>query len=148
MPLQLKRVLSLLVGLIIVFLVIRRLLIPDSFGKLGHYRANSLAENEAQVPKYIGSDDCHYCHETEALLLAEGLHSTIACETCHGPGHKHIESNEVSDIIKPSGRDFCGRCHEKNAARPDDIIKQVDISTHHIEENSCTNCHNAHEPWK
>lgn len=148
MPLQLRRILTLLISLILIFVVVRHFLVPESFGELGHYRSYSLIENAAHNPKYIGNSDCEVCHEAESSLINEGLHKTIKCETCHGPGADHIESNEADDIIKPQGREFCGQCHQKNAARPSNIIKQVDIMIHNVEESECTNCHNPHEPWK
>jgi len=147
MPKQLQRILLLLSILVIIFIGLRHYLIPESFGELGHYRANSLLDNEAHIPKYLGNDFCIDCHDSEASLLTIGKHSKIKCETCHGPGFKHVESNEKVDIILPSGRDFCGLCHSLNKARPINKVKQVDIKEHNIEETECINCHNPHEPW-
>lgn len=147
MPKQLERVLLLLISLVFIFLIIRHLLVPESFGELGHYRANSLLENEALEPKYVGNKYCVDCHEDQALLLLEGTHQNLKCETCHGPGFRHVESNENVDIILPVGREFCGKCHSLNAARSKSVVKQVIIREHNIEEKECVNCHNPHEPW-
>jgi len=41
----------------------------------------------------------------------------VACEACHGPGARHAETKEKSDIVRPDHIDkklafaICGRCH-------------------------------------
>jgi hypothetical protein len=57
-----------------------------------------------------------------------------------------VVSNEASDILKPTGREFCGRCHGKNAAKLPESVMQVDLTKHNIGKN-CTECHNPHQPW-
>jgi len=47
MPVQLKTLLPLFAVFILLFLVARHFLIPESFGKYGHYRANAIDEIEA-----------------------------------------------------------------------------------------------------
>ncbi len=147
MPIQLRRILLLLFSFVVLFLVARHFLVPESFGELGHYRANAIKEIAAGQPKYVGSEACKECHDDEAGLLATGPHKNMKCETCHGPGYKHVDSNEAADIIKPSGRDFCAKCHAKNPARSESNIKQVDVKEHNIDEDQCFNCHNPHDPW-
>lgn len=145
-PRHITRLIIVFAVFIAVFLVIRQLLIPESFGEYGHYRANSLIENEANEIHYAGHMACLDCHQDveDAKLL--DVHETINCEVCHGPGQKHVLSGDAADIQKPNGREFCGSCHAKNAARPTDAIFQVDLEEHNKGEN-CTECHNPHQPW-
>ena len=56
----------------------------------------------AQATGYVGDDTCITCHDAEGKALRETLHGKAqnsktpaakngqACETCHGPGQKHV----------------------------------------------------------
>jgi len=147
MPQQLKHLVIAFAIVIGLFLVARHFLIPDSFGETGHYRFKALEENASLEAKYMGEESCSDCHDDMASLKAEGLHDVLTCEACHGPGYLHVASGEAKDILVPSGREFCGKCHAMNVARPDDHIMQIDIKEHNI-ENNCVECHNPHEPWQ
>jgi hypothetical protein len=145
-PLHIKRLILVFVIFIALFLVARHFLVPESFGKYGHYRADALEENARLEIHYAGQQACFDCHQDIEDLKAQDVHSGIHCETCHGPGQKHVVSGEASDILKPSGREFCGNCHKKNAAKLKDAVFQVDLTKHNIGKN-CTECHNPHQPW-
>jgi hypothetical protein len=147
MPIQIKRHLVILVILIGLFLIIRQLLIPDSFGDLGHYRANSLSDNEKFEMHYAGEESCVECHEDMGELKESDLHNNLSCETCHGPGLTHVENPDSSNFILPEGRDFCGLCHDKNPARKSQAVIQVELKEHNPDK-SCTSCHNPHAPWE
>ena len=54
MPVQLKTLLPLFAVFIILFLIARHFLIPDSFGKYGHYRADTIDETAALPIFYAG----------------------------------------------------------------------------------------------
>ena len=54
MPPQIKRLLPLFALFIGLFLLVRHLLIPESFGEFGHYRGNSLGENADKPLHYAG----------------------------------------------------------------------------------------------
>lgn len=146
MPVQVKRLIIVFVVIIGLMLTIRYFLKPDSWGELGPYRSKAIKEIADQTPKYINKEDCAMCHDSIANLLADGEHKSINCQTCHGPGYKHIEEPDTSNIEKPHGREFCVRCHALNPARPSDIIKQVDAIEHNKGE-ICISCHNPHKPW-
>ncbi len=147
MPPQLKRPLILLGSIVIIFLVARYFIKPEGFGEKGFYRIQSLEENEQFEIKHIGSQACNECHDDMIALRDSGVHQTLNCEICHGPGYKHFETGEAKDIIIPDGRAFCAWCHSKNAARPEGIIVQVNLKEHNI-EYKCIDCHNPHAPWK
>ncbi len=148
MPPQLKTLLPLLAIFILLFLVARHFLIPESFGKYGYYRANSMDEVAALPAIYAGKAKCTECHEPEATKLDSDLHSGLTCEVCHGPGSQHVDDPENNKLIKSGTREFCGRCHSMNPARKTEVINQVDTKTHHIERENCIDCHNPHAVWE
>jgi hypothetical protein len=145
-PPQLTRLTIAFAIFISLCLLVRQLLVPDTFGQYGHYRGASLLDNASFEIHYAGHKACLECHQDIEDLKVQDVHSGINCEICHGPGQKHLGSGEAADIIKPSGREFCGRCHSKNAARAKSAIAQVNLAEHNTGKN-CTECHNPHQPW-
>ncbi|PIR17728.1 MAG: hypothetical protein COV46_02810 [Deltaproteobacteria bacterium CG11_big_fil_rev_8_21_14_0_20_49_13] len=144
MPPQIKRLAVLFAIFIGLFIVARYFLVPKSFGKYGHYRADSVEEVKALPMNYAGSSTCKTCHEDIYKLKASSKHATVACETCHGPAIKHAEDPMNIKPDKPKGRAFCGLCHTKNYARPKNM-PQIDLEKHN-EGMECYLCHNAHDP--
>ncbi|MBS3993219.1 MAG: hypothetical protein KGZ87_05845 [Bacteroidetes bacterium] len=137
-----------------VFMLIQDYLTPESFGKYGHYRANSLDDNKKIIPQFKGEDACASCHEdiyekkSETVSFDDDeyiLHSNLKCETCHSP---KIDARTECKIKPPkleSTRKMCGQCHSINASRKNKI-KMIDMSDHNTEKN-CVECHNPHNPW-
>lgn len=146
MPLYIKRLLIAFAVFILLFLVARHFLRPATFGQYGHFRGASLQENAARQVKHVGAQSCISCHDTIVKLKKSGLHTSLNCEACHGAAYEHVKSPKKCKLNKPKGREFCGICHQQNAARPKDLIKQVDLKKHNTESN-CVECHNPHEPW-
>ena len=146
MPTQVTRLVITFIVFVGLFLFVRHQIKPKSHGDIGHYRAKSLEENEQRDIWYAGTASCVECHEDIATGKADDLHKNISCESCHGPGSKHVESMEAADIEVPGGREFCGLCHNKNSSRPADVIKQVDLKEHNVDKD-CKDCHNPHKPW-
>jgi len=130
-----------------VFIVIRQLVIPDSFGELGHYRANSLEDNKARTRYYKGESECTSCHKGIYDLQFSDLHSEISCETCHPP-MVTAESECKLNTPKLKGTiAFCAQCHTKNVAREAIGFPNIDIKEHKGDQN-CIECHNPHAPWE
>lgn len=146
-PPQLTRLALAFAIFIALFLLLRNFLVPDTFGQYGHYRGASLADNTLPEIHYSGQQACFDCHQDVEDMKKQDVHAEIHCETCHEPGQKHVLSGDATDILKPSGREFCGRCHNINAARPKSAVSQIDVSKHNIDKN-CIECHNPHAPWK
>jgi hypothetical protein len=144
MPPQIKRLIPLFIIFITLFLVVRSLLIPDSFGQYGHYRGDALLENEAKEVVFADREDCVACHWDIQEILESDAHAHISCLTCHGPGQSHVEDPQIGNITRESSREFCGRCHDIHAARPAGVVVQVDVATHNI-EGVCIDCHNPHK---
>jgi NAD-dependent dihydropyrimidine dehydrogenase PreA subunit len=148
MPPQLKVLLPLFAIFIAIFLVIRSLLIPESFFEYGHYRGNSLIDNANKDLVFANKRTCIECHPDIYEKLLSDLHSGLSCIVCHGPGLEHSISPDSTNIVKKSGRAHCGRCHSINPARAKDAITQIDIAVHHIEKDNCIECHNPHQVWE
>ena len=145
-PPQVKRLLFFLVIFLTIFILIKRQMVPDTFGDYGHYRAASLQQNAEHDLAYAGRESCMECHQDIGELLEYDLHSEISCESCHNAGYLHSQDPEMVRIDIPTGREFCGLCHSQNAARPDGVVFQVDMQIHNPDKN-CIDCHNPHSPW-
>lgn len=145
MPVQLKTLIPLFALFIILFLIARHFLIPESFGEYGHYRADSIDEIAALPIHYAGKAVCMDCHVEEAEKLASDPHASLSCEVCHGPNAKHADDYEVVEfLVKDGSREFCGRCHSIDAARRLENIMQINIQEHYPEKEKCIDCHNPH----
>lgn len=135
-----------IIGVVLVgaLVVARHLLVPDTFGKYGHYRA-AAAEISRSIPMvYAGGQVCGECHEDIIETRAYSGHATLSCEICHGPAlaHANMETDELPP--KPHGRDYCARCHEYEAARPTGFPQILTVS--HNPGQPCRECHNPHDP--
>jgi hypothetical protein len=146
-PPQITRLALAFAIFISLFMVLRHFLVPDTFGKYGHYRAASLIDNARPEIHYAGQQACFKCHQDIEDKKSQDVHSDIHCETCHGPGQKHVTKSKTEKIFKPNGREFCGSCHSLNAAKLKSAVFQVDLEKHNIGKN-CIECHNPHQPWE
>jgi hypothetical protein len=146
-PPQIPRLLIAFGLFITLFLVLRHFLVPATFGVYGHYRAASLIDNAQPEIHYSGQEACFSCHQAIQDKKSQDVHSEIHCETCHGPGEKHVLSSRKEDILRPTGREFCGKCHSLNAAKLKSAVFQIDLTKHNVGRN-CIECHNPHQPWE
>ncbi len=105
-------------------------------------------DNASRNSVHASKEDCFLCHDDIQAIVENDSHAGLSCLICHGPGLEHVDNPEADNILKKSGREFCGKCHHLNAARSADIIIQVDINTHHTEKDNCIECHNPHEVWE
>jgi hypothetical protein len=70
--------------------------------------------------------ECLDCHTTglrtsydrqSRLWRTQFIDSGVACESCHGPGGRHSETQQISDIVNPSAIErqlslsVCAQCH-------------------------------------
>jgi len=142
MPPQIFRLILLTVGIIVSYIIARRLLTPASFGEYGFYRGEALAEHASHSPVFAGRKACLECHEEIQTKLSSGPHKTIGCETCHGVGSEHVENPDV--VLVKIGDNGCLRCHEFSPSRPA-WMKQIDAKDHY-RESKCVECHVSHQP--
>jgi hypothetical protein len=86
-----------------------------------HQRAEGPAqETESGLANVDWYDRCAGCHTTgynrEKRTFAE---ASVACESCHGPGAKHAETQRRDDIVNPAvlpeqlGVFVCAQCHAR-----------------------------------
>ncbi|NQV02015.1 MAG: hypothetical protein HQ542_05185 [Bacteroidia bacterium] len=170
MPDQIKRLLVAFVIFLAIFLLLRYLLIPASFGELGHYRADAIDDVAAYAKKHAGREACKECHEDVVEELSYGFHADLSCEGCHGPAYRHAIYSESADpdnypdslrLNKPLERESCARCHDLNASRIKfasdsteiSLVRMVDVKEHNhfiYEETNeiirCVECHYSHSP--
>jgi predicted CXXCH cytochrome family protein len=101
---------------------------------------------------FVGSEACETCHEnitrnfrtaTHARLKAPGDNAKNAgCESCHGPGSKHVAAGGgAGTIINPrKNPETCFQCHLE-------VRAQFQLPHHHpVLEGKigCADCHNPH----
>ena len=170
MPQHIKRLIITFAVVIGLFLGLRYLLVPGSFGEYGHYRGESLIENADKPLHYAGTASCNRCHQDVVDEKYLGHHAGLACEGCHGPAYAHaIYADSARNVTLPDSlklernisREFCAVCHEKDAARikmkfdtvNNSVIKVIEEKKHNYIQDKetmqilkCVECHNPHDP--
>ena len=103
---------------------------------------------------YVGNHTCFECHTNISRQYESSPHARLrlesaalpdgtGCESCHGPGSKHVEAGGGYDkfIINPRKHpDACFRCHLATHA-------EFELPDHHpvIEGHmNCVQCHDPH----
>ncbi|GGK22533.1 hypothetical protein GCM10007962_15910 [Yeosuana aromativorans] len=147
MPKIIFRLLLSFIAFVTLFVLIRQFVIPDSFGKYGHYRANSIDDNKARPLFYKGEKKCIECHQDIYDLQSADVHSEISCETCHPPIINATSDCKLNIPELKGTIEFCAQCHTKNAAREAIGFPNIDIEEHKGNKN-CIECHNPHAPWE
>ena len=127
----------------LVFAVARAQMVPDDFGKLGHYRAGAIDDERARTPVHAGQAACTECHPDVVELRATARHKAVACEACHGALGSHA-TGEVAKPARPDGRETCVRCHAAKTGKPRQY-PTVPVKEHAGDEK-CVTCHTPHNP--
>lgn len=135
----------------IVFLVLgagmialRQRFVPESFGEIGHYRADALETNAARPVQYAGWQACAECHDDVVETKNQSFHRTLTCEACHGAAMAHAleEADEAPPL--PTGKELCLSCHRYLRSRPTGF-PQI-IEERHEPAELCHSCHDPHDP--
>jgi predicted CXXCH cytochrome family protein len=129
---------------ILVFVVLRSLLIPEGFGRYGHFRAGALDDARVHPAVYAGRAACLDCHSDAADAAKGGRHAEVRCEACHGPLAGHAGDPAEKKAVRPDSKTLCARCHAADVARPA-RFPQVQVADH-MGEEACATCHVAHQP--
>jgi hypothetical protein len=140
---HLARVAALFLLGVAAFFLAQRLLVPEGFGKYGHYRPGALEDRRNLPNVFAGRAACEECHTDVAETKAKGKHARPACEACHGALALHAADSSIKPT-RPDGRALCLRCHAALVGRPSSF-PQVDVAEH-APKGSCTECHAAHDP--
>lgn len=144
MPQQVPRLAVVFLVAVAGLLIARRVLIPESFGDRGHYRALAVDSIAARDVVYAGHQECTMCHGDVAQVRAAGNHKGVSCEVCHGPAASHVAAPmDVKPEISRD-RDLCLLCHAYSPSRPTGF-PQIDSVTHNP-RMPCLGCHVAHAP--
>ncbi len=128
----------------IVFLLLRSFLVPRSFGRYGHYRADAISEIAALPVSYAGHQVCEGCHTDIGDVKSKGVHKGVNCESCHGPQARHADDPGSVTPAKLDTAVLCIRCHQANIAKPKGF-PQVDAAEH-SGGAACNTCHQPHSP--
>ncbi len=129
---------------VVLFLVLRSVMVPRSFGRYGPFRGDALAEISSRPVAFAGHETCENCHPDEAALKASGAHKTVNCESCHGPLAKHADDPGTVQPVLPDVAKLCIRCHSENIAKPSGFPR-VDAKEHSGGQ-ACDTCHKPHSP--
>ena len=130
---------------ITIFILVRSIVVPPSFGDYGWYRGDSVGEIAGTMPVYATSQECKACHADQYKQWSEGEHKTVNCETCKGPGGEHTKDPPAHEMVIDTSRDFCALCHNQNPSRPAEFA-QKDTSVHNSGQ-PCIECHDSHDPY-
>ncbi|MFY9662326.1 MAG: multiheme c-type cytochrome [Terriglobales bacterium] len=129
---------------ILVFVGVRAVLVPKSFGQYGHYRGDALAEIAARPVNFAGHQACEDCHSDVLDKKKAGKHVHVNCEACHGAQAKHAEDPASVQPAKLDTAVLCVRCHEANIAKPKSFPQVA--SADHSSGLPCDTCHQPHSP--
>jgi len=102
---------------------------------------------------HVGNQACYYCHTNHVRSFPSSAHGRMhlpdtalaggnGCESCHGPGSKHIETSVERDrfIINPGkSPEACFRCHLE-------IQGEFQLPQHHPVPERRMNCVQCHDP--
>jgi len=143
-PGQLLRLVLAFVAFIILMVLVREQFVPESFGEIGHYRADAVPEIAAQEIRYAGLQACAECHDDVAEAKAASFHRGLSCEGCHEAAADHVDDPTENLPVMPDARDTCNRCHEYIPSRPTGF-PQIIAAIHNPME-ACATCHDPHDP--
>lgn len=126
-------------------IVIRFKFVPESFGEVGHYRADAVPAIASRDIQYGGSQICVECHDAEGEAKRTSYHHGLSCEVCHGPSATHANDYEAQTPIIPRERgEACLYCHAYLSSRPTGFPQIIERL--HNPLKPCIGCHDPHDP--
>ncbi|HSU53705.1 MAG TPA: cytochrome c3 family protein [Candidatus Dormibacteraeota bacterium] len=112
-----------------------------------------LAPPEIAGASYVGNKACYECHTNITRMFSASAHARVhledaklvgqtGCESCHGPGSKHIEAGggRGKFIVNPGKEpSVCFQCHLQTQA-------EFNLPQHHPVVEGRMNCLQCHDP--
>ena len=142
MPKHIIRLISLILGLMVIAVIAKPFLTVDSFYRFGHYRADSVPEIAAKEPVFQTARYCQACHTARHAQWSASNHKSVTCEICHGAAQGHPQNGKLP-IPKDTAK-LCTLCHEAMPERPS-TQPQIEVAAHSPGQQ-CSVCHNPHSP--
>ena len=108
-------------------------------------------------PGYVGSEACQACHEDQFKVFAGTKHGKLGevaswkgkvqgCESCHGPGAKHLEDATVPGSIisfkNKTAKEVSETCLTCHAGK--ETHNNYRRGEHWRNDVGCTDCHSPH----
>lgn len=146
------RAFFLIVGGFLIFLIVRAVMVPKTFGEFGHYRGANPQEQMDKPVSFASPDACKTCHADIDTIHRANSHKSVGCQNCHAPLIVHVkDGNFVGDMPINKSPQLCLRCHRKLPSRPA-AFPQIATKEHlqksedDLEDGACTACHSPHKP--
>jgi hypothetical protein len=130
--------------LAVVMILVRQRLVPESFGDIGHYRADAVDINAARALQYAGWQVCADCHDDIVETKNRSFHRNLSCEACHGAAWAHASGETDETPPLPTRREQCLQCHGYLPSRPTGFPQVV--AERHEPARPCHSCHDPHDP--
>lgn len=150
----LTRLIIVFIGIIVLVLVGKQLMTPDSWGEHGYYRGDYINEEANKALVHGTNQSCKSCHEEVYDLKLDSTHKRLSCEACHAPVREHIkDGKKFADMPVRKGEtqvSLCLKCHQSVVGRPEKFpmiehpkhLEDQKVKTTH----TCDQCHTVHAP--
>jgi Cytochrome c554 and c-prime len=120
------------------------------YGAYGFHPQRNASAWAQLAPQFASASGCAGCHAPELASWTVSPHSTVACESCHGPLADHVATVSLTrapastpaPIANPDG--LCITCHQAAVGRPSGF-PVVDPAKHYTGA-TCVACHDPHAP--
>jgi hypothetical protein len=141
-------------AIVIIVLIARAIMLPETWGEEGYYRAASIDEEAHKALIFGTNASCKECHSEIYELKVDSKHQKLSCEICHAPVGEHAQYGEkFAPMPTKTGRDqidLCMSCHQKTVGRPA-AFPTIDAIGHLEDQkvkttHTCDQCHTVHAP--
>lgn len=130
---------------------------PGTIASTERGESDPLAMATPSPDQYVGSDTCSGCHDDQSNRFAKTKHAKLAgldswkgkvqgCESCHGPGLKHVEDPTVKgsiiSFVNKNSKEISETCLSCHAGK--ETHNNFRRGEHWRNNIGCTECHSAH----